>query len=87
MPTLPCPKIPKQPPKNRLLTPSRSTCCAARKRISACAAVRRTVPTPCLYDAPHAVSKLRVPSSPPDEDGCVIRVTPDSADWCFVGFT
>ena len=42
MPTLPCPKIPKQPPKNRRLTPSRSTCCAARKRTSACAAVRRT---------------------------------------------
>lgn len=32
------------------------------------------------------MSKLRVPSSPPDEDGCVIRVTPDSADWRFVGF-
>jgi 5-deoxy-glucuronate isomerase len=32
------------------------------------------------------VSKLRVPSSPPDEDGCVIRVTPDSAGWSYVGF-
>jgi len=32
------------------------------------------------------VSKLRVPSSPPDEDGCVIRVTPDSAGWRYVGF-
>jgi 5-deoxy-glucuronate isomerase len=32
------------------------------------------------------VSKLRVPSSPPDGEGCVIRVTPDSAGWRYVGF-
>src|SRR5438477_5068201 len=41
--TLPCPKIPKQPAKKRCRTPSRSTCCAARKRTSACAVVRRRV--------------------------------------------
>ncbi len=32
------------------------------------------------------MSKLRVPSSPPDEDGCVVRVTPASAGWRYVGF-
>jgi 5-deoxy-glucuronate isomerase len=32
------------------------------------------------------VSKLRVPSSSPDGDGCVVRVTPDSAGWQYVGF-
>ena len=32
------------------------------------------------------MSKLRVPSSPPDEDGCVIRITPESAGWRYVGF-
>jgi 5-deoxy-glucuronate isomerase len=32
------------------------------------------------------VSKLRVPSSSPDGDGCVVRVTPDSAGWRYVGF-
>ena len=25
-------------------------------------------------------------SSPPDEDGCVVRVTPESAGWRYVGF-
>jgi 5-deoxy-glucuronate isomerase len=32
------------------------------------------------------VSKLRVPSSSPDADGCVVRVTPESAGWQYVGF-
>jgi 5-deoxy-glucuronate isomerase len=32
------------------------------------------------------VSKLRVATSQPDEDGCVIRVTPESAGWRYVGF-
>src|SRR5919198_6631374 len=41
--TLPWPKMPKQPAKKRCLTPSRSTCCAARKRTSACAVVSRRV--------------------------------------------
>src|ERR671923_185906 len=43
--TLPWPKIPKQPPKKRCSTPSRSTYCAARNRTSACAAVSRTLVT------------------------------------------
>src|SRR5207244_3956715 len=42
--------MPKQPPKNRCSTPSRSTSCAARKRTRACAVVRRTL-TRQLYDA------------------------------------
>src|ERR1700730_4973362 len=37
--TLPCPKMPKQPSMKRCSRPSRCTCCAARKRISACATV------------------------------------------------
>ena len=32
------------------------------------------------------MSKLRVRSSEPDTDGCVVRVTPESADWRYVGF-
>src|SRR5437870_13214634 len=39
--TVPCPKIPKHPAKNRRSTPSRSTYCAARKRTRAWAAVIR----------------------------------------------
>src|SRR3989440_184690 len=35
--------MPKQPPKNRCSTPSRSTNCSARKRTRACAVVRRTL--------------------------------------------
>jgi 5-deoxy-glucuronate isomerase len=29
---------------------------------------------------------LRVPSHPPDAQGCVVRVTPESAGWQYVGF-
>jgi 5-deoxy-glucuronate isomerase len=32
------------------------------------------------------VSKLHVRSTEPDEDGCVVRVTPESAGWTYVGF-
>ena len=32
------------------------------------------------------MSKLRVASSQPDEEGCVLRVTPESAGWRYVGF-
>src|SRR3954465_7966882 len=86
IPTLPWPKIPKQPPKKRLRTPSRSTYCAARKRINACAAVSLTVLMARLYDAEHAMSKLLVHSHAADADGCVLRVTPDSAGGRWVGF-
>src|SRR5256885_5420437 len=86
IPTLPWPKIPKQPPKKRLRTPSRSTYCAARKRINACAAVNLTVLMARLYDAAHAMSKLLVRSHVADAEGCVLRVTPESAGWRYVGF-
>ena len=35
-----------------------------------------------------AQRRVEAPSSiePPDEDGCVIRVTPESAGWSYVGF-
>src|SRR5262249_25691708 len=46
--------------------------------------------SPCprtgLYDAAHTVSKLLVHSHEPDADGCVVRVTPESAGWQYVGF-
>ena len=32
------------------------------------------------------MSKLRVASSVPDSDGCVLRITPASAGWTYVGF-
>jgi 5-deoxy-glucuronate isomerase len=32
------------------------------------------------------VSALRVQSGPPDDSGCVLRVTPESAGWRYVGF-
>src|SRR3954470_22249628 len=84
--TLPCPKMPKQPPKKRPRCPSRSTCCAARKRTRACAAVSLMAAMCALYDAPHAVSKLVVHSHEPDRDGCTVRVTAKSAGWRYVGF-
>ena len=39
-----------------------------------------------LYDASQAVSKLVVHSHDPDSDGCIVRVTPESAGWRYVGF-
>src|SRR6185503_15285403 len=42
--TFPCPKIPNTPEKNISSSPSRSTYCDARKRMSAWAMVRRVVP-------------------------------------------
>src|SRR4051794_27909417 len=84
--TLPCPKMPKQPPKKRARCPSRSTYCAARKRMRACAAVSLMAAMCALYDAPHAVSKLVVHSHEPDRDGCTVRVTAKSAGWRYVGF-
>src|SRR5437762_3144156 len=57
--TLPWPKMPKQPPKNRWRTPSRSTCCAARKRTSACAAVSLIVAMPPLYGRVARAEQLR----------------------------
>jgi 5-deoxy-glucuronate isomerase len=39
-----------------------------------------------LYDAAHAMSKLLVRSHSPDADGCVVRVTPESAGWRYVGY-
>src|SRR5262249_26092036 len=80
------PKIPKHPPKKRCRIPSRSTYCATRNRTNACAAVNLTVPTTALYDAANIVSKLLVRSHEPDTDGCVLRVTPESARWRYVGF-
>src|SRR5216117_2419717 len=38
-----------------------------------------------LYDAAHAMSKLLVRSQTADADGCVLRVTPESAGWRYVG--
>ena len=32
------------------------------------------------------MSKLRVRSTEPDADGCVVRITPESAGWRYVGF-
>jgi 5-deoxy-glucuronate isomerase len=32
------------------------------------------------------MSKLRVQSSEPGADGCVVRITPESAGWQYVGF-
>jgi 5-deoxy-glucuronate isomerase len=39
-----------------------------------------------LYDAPQVMSKLLVRSGQPDDDGCVVRITPASAGWQYVGF-
>jgi 5-deoxy-glucuronate isomerase len=39
-----------------------------------------------LYDAAHAMSKLLVRSHVADAEGCVLRVTPESAGWRYVGF-
>jgi 5-deoxy-glucuronate isomerase len=39
-----------------------------------------------LYDAAQVMSKLLVRSLEPDVDGCVVRVTPESAGWQYVGF-
>jgi 5-deoxy-glucuronate isomerase len=39
-----------------------------------------------LYDARQFMSKLLVRSDEPDDDGCVMRVTPASAGWRYVGF-
>jgi len=44
------------------------------------------VPTTGLYDATNPVSKLLVRSHEPDAGGCVVRVTPESASWRYVGF-
>src|SRR5579864_3651373 len=44
--TLPCPKMPKHPPKKRCSAPSRSTCCAARNRRRACPTVSSMVAEP-----------------------------------------
>src|SRR5215831_19374279 len=48
--------MPKQPPKKRCSTPSRSTNCAARKRRRAWPVVRRTVAEPWLTPRARAVS-------------------------------
>src|SRR5256714_12803095 len=50
--------MPKQPPKNRFSTPSRSTCCSARKRTRACAVVRRTLTRPTLRRTRSNVSPM-----------------------------
>ena len=52
--TLPCPKIPQHPAKNRARTPTRSTYWFARYRISACATVSRsTVIATCRRSMPR----------------------------------
>src|SRR3954447_19420797 len=78
--------MPKQPPKKRCRCPSRSTYCAARNRTSACAAVNLMVAMRPLYDAWEAMSKLVVHSHDPDSDGCIVRVTTETAGWRYVGF-
>jgi 5-deoxy-glucuronate isomerase len=39
-----------------------------------------------LYDPEPAMSKLHQRSGRPDGEGCVLRVTPQSAGWTYVGF-
>src|SRR5215207_9512163 len=65
-PTLPWPKMPRHPAKKRVRRPSRSTCCAPRKRTSAWATVIRsalTVPTP-RAGRPAWASRPRTPAAP-----------------------
>ena len=56
------------------------------KRTNACAAVNLTLPR---YDSTMqtlVMSKAPVRPREPDADGCVVRVTPESAGWRYVGF-
>src|SRR3990172_10073016 len=59
--TLPCPKIPKQPAKKGSRLPSRSTNCACRNRMTACAIVRRIV----FIGPPSAPRSLPPARTPP----------------------
>src|SRR5437660_10868186 len=66
--TLPWPKMPKQPSMNRCSTPSRSTCCAARKRTSACPIVTRRV----------FIARPWASVSPPGDDNLFARIELDA---------
>src|SRR4051812_23127007 len=66
--TLPCPKIPKTPPKNGCSRPSREERCCDRNRTTACAMVRRSIlagliagPTP---ESTQGTLRTRRPDKP-----------------------
>ena len=84
--TLPWPKIPKQPPKNRRRTPSRSTYCAARKRDERLRRRHSHNAHAATLRSANSVAKLVAHTHDAEADGCVLRVTPESAGWTYVGF-